>query len=126
MNEQGARGRYRVRPNFYILESMYKVVVIIPVSDAENMRQAIGDVGGGKIGNYSHCSFSVRGTGRFKPLPGAKPAIGEVGKLEEVEEERIEFVCADEALKAVLEVIQKNHPYEEPAVDVLKLADMGQ
>jgi hypothetical protein len=100
---------------------MYKVVVFIPVANANEMRQVIGDAGGGKIGNYSHCSFSTRGTGRFKPLEGAKPAIGEVGKLEEVEEERIEFVCLEEKLDTVLAAIRKAHPYEEPAIDVWSL-----
>ena len=104
--------------------SMYKVVVFVPVANADEMRQAIGDAGGGKIGNYSHASFSVRGTGRFKPLDSAHPAIGEVGKLEEVEEERIEFVCGEDALKGVLAAIRRVHPYEEPAIHVSKLTDV--
>lgn len=100
---------------------MYKIVVFIPVENADNLRQVIGEAGGGKIGNYSHANFSTRGIGRFKPLEGAKPAIGEVEKLEEVEEERIEFVCADELLKSVLAAIRKAHPYEEPAIEVWRL-----
>lgn len=104
---------------------MYKVVVFVPATNAEAIRQAIGDAGGGKIGNYLHCSFSTRGIGRFKPLEGAHPAIGEIGKLEEVEEERIEFVCAEEALEVVLAAIRRTHPYEEPAIDVWQLANIG-
>lgn len=103
------------------MNEKYKVVVIVPIANAEKIRQVIGDAGGGKIGNYSRCSFSSRGIGRFKPLEGAKPAIGEVGKLEEVEEERIEFVCEEGNLKAVLAAIHEAHPYEEPAIDVWKL-----
>lgn len=101
---------------------MYKVAVFVPIENAEALRTAIGDAGGGKIGNYSHCSFSTRGIGRFKPLQGAHPAIGEVGRLEEVEEERIEFICSDDVLKSVLAAIRAVHPYEEPAIDVWKLA----
>ena len=107
------------------MDAIYKVVVIVPVANAHEMRRVIGEVGGGKIGNYSHCSFSTKGIGRFKPLDGAHPAIGEVGKLEEVEEERIEFVCREDALKGVLVVIRKVHPYEEPAIDVWKLEDIS-
>lgn len=99
------------------------MVVYVPVGDADEMRRVIGETGGGKIGKYSHCSFSVRGIGRFKPLEGAKPTIGEVGKLEEVEEERIEFVCADSEVKAIVAAIRKAHPYEEPAIDCWQLAD---
>ena len=61
---------------------MKKIVVTVPVESADNVRQVIGEAGGGKIGNYSFCSFSVRGIGRFLPGEGAHPAIGEVGKLE--------------------------------------------
>ena len=61
---------------------------------------------------------TVKGTGRFKPLEGANPTIGEVGKLEEVAEERIETVCESDNLSDVLKAIKDVHPYEEPATDV--------
>lgn len=96
----------------------YKIVVYVPESHGEALRQAMGDAGSGVIGNYSHCSFTIRGTGRFKPKAGANPAIGEIGKLEAVEEERIETVCSPERLKDVLAAIRRVHPYEEPAIDV--------
>lgn len=96
----------------------YKIVVYVPESDADKLREAMGNAGAGKIGNYSHCTFTIKGTGRFKPLEGANPTIGEVGKLEEVAEERIETVCEGEKLSAVLKAIKDVHPYEEPATDV--------
>lgn len=100
---------------------MKKIVVTVPVADADKVRQAIGEAGGGKVGNYSFCSFSVRGTGRFLPGEGAHPAIGAVGKLEEVEEERIEVNCADEIVADVVAAIRAAHHYEEPAIDVYLL-----
>lgn len=100
---------------------MKKIVVTVPVADADKIRQAIGEVGGGKVGNYSFCSFSVRGTGRFLPGDGAHPAIGEVGKLEEVEEERIEVNCDDALIADVVTAIRVAHPYEEPAIDIYVL-----
>lgn len=100
---------------------MYKVVVYVPVADAERIRRAIGDSGGGNIGAYSHCSFSSRGMGRFTPTDNAKPAIGEIGKPEEVEEERIEFVCETHCIDKVIAAIRKVHPYEEPAIEVWKV-----
>jgi hypothetical protein len=96
----------------------YKIVVYVPETHAEALRQAIGDAGAGIIGNYSHCTFTIKGTGRFKPLPGAEPTIGEVGKLEEVSEDRIETVCEADKLQDVLKAIREVHPYEEPATDV--------
>jgi len=62
------------------MSKLVKLVVTVPELDADNLRKAIGDADGGKIGNYSHCSFSVKGIGRFLPENGANPAIGEVRK----------------------------------------------
>lgn len=102
---------------------MYKVVVFVPVGNADELRKVIGDAGAGHIGNYSHCSFSSRGTGRFTPEEGSKPSIGEIGKPQHVEEERIEFVCEKELLPKVLEAIRGAHPYEEPATEVYQLVN---
>jgi len=100
------------------MSNLVKIVVTVPEDNADELRQAIGNVGGGRIGNYTHCSFSVKGIGRFKPEDGAHPAIGEVGKLEEVIEERIEVTCEEDKLNNVVAAIRKVHPYEEPAIDV--------
>ena|SRR3989344_8310661 len=102
---------------------MKKIAVTVPVGNADALRQAVGEAGGGKQGNYSFCSFSVRGVGRFKPETGAKPAIGEVGKFEEVEEERIEVTCKDEDIASVLNAIRRTHPYEEPMIDVYAIEE---
>lgn len=96
----------------------YKIVVYVPEENAEALRKSIGDAGAGIIGNYTHCTFSIKGTGRFIPGPGSNPTIGEVGKLEETAEDRIETVCEEDKLKAVLKAIKDTHPYEEPATDV--------
>ncbi len=96
----------------------YKIVVYVPEDHADKLREAIGNAGAGEIGNYSHCTFTIKGTGRFKPEAGANPTIGSVGKLEEVLEDRIETVCAEDKLQAVLKAIKETHPYEEPATDV--------
>lgn len=76
-----------------------------------------------KLVLYSHCSYSVDGFGRYKPLEGAHPAIGEVGKFEEVLEERIECLCDRSKAKAVIEAMRKVHPYEEVAFDIYPLID---
>lgn len=102
----------------------YKVVVTVPENEADKLREAIGNAGGGRVGNYTHCSFSLKGTGRFLPVDGAKPAIGQVGKLEEVVEERIEITCDSESVKAVVAAIRATHSYEEPAIDVYKLEEV--
>lgn len=98
--------------------ALVKIVVFVPLSHADKVRAALAEAGAGHIGNYDACSFSSRGTGRFRPLKGAKPFLGSEGKIEEVEEERIEVVCKSENLETVLAAVKKVHPYEEPAIDV--------
>jgi hypothetical protein len=96
----------------------YKIVVYVPEDHADKLREAMGNAGAGKIGNYSHCTFTLKGLGRFKPEEGANPTIGSVGKLEEVSEDRIETVCSGDKLQDILKAIRDVHPYEEPATDV--------
>jgi len=105
------------------MSTYLKIVVFVPKTHTDIIRKALGDAGAGKIGNYSHCSYSVDGKGRFLPLEGAKPAIGDVGKYEEVIEERIECICEREIAKKVLEDMRKVHPYEEVAFDIYPLID---
>ena len=73
-----------------------KIVVFVPETHTDIVREVMGKAGAGKIGNYTSCSFSTKGIGRFKPEQGASPHIGEVGKSEKVVEERIETVCSRE------------------------------
>jgi hypothetical protein len=98
-----------------------KIIVYVPLTHADAVREAVGTAGAGKIGKYSFCSFSTRGIGRFKPEDGAQPHIGTVGKFEEVEEERIEVTCDSNTVDDVIAAIKKVHPYEEVALDVYKL-----
>jgi hypothetical protein len=106
------------------MEKRYKIVVYVPESHADKLREVMGTAGAGKIGSYSHCTFSVKGIGRFKPEEGAHPAIGEVGTLEEVSEERIETVCEASKLQEVLKAIHEVHPYEEQATDIYLLESL--
>lgn len=98
-----------------------KIVVTVPENGADNLRKVIGEAGGGKIGNYSFCSFTIKGTGRFLPEENSKPSIGEIGKIEEVREERIEITCNASDAKKIVAIIRNSHPYEEPAIDVYQL-----
>jgi hypothetical protein len=105
------------------MEKKYKIVVYVPESHGDGLREAMATAGAGVIGNYTYCTFTIKGTGRFKPNEGANPTIGEVGKVEEVEEVRIETVCSEEKLQTVLQAIRAVHPYEEPATDVYLLVE---
>ena len=98
-----------------------KLVVHVPLSHADVVRQAMGDAGGGKLGEYSHCTFSVRGIGRYKPSDSANPFIGQPGEYSSVEEERIEMPVDRSVLSKVIAAMKKAHPYEEVVYDVIAL-----
>lgn len=105
----------------------YHLIIYVPVPDAPRIREALARAGAGTLGNYDTCSFSSRGIGRFRPLKGAHPAIGTVGTVEEVEEERIEAmleVDSEDALREVLSAMTAVHPYEQPAIHVLPMATL--
>lgn len=95
-----------------------KIVTYVPSDDADAVRKAMGDAGAGKIGDYTYCSWSTTGVGRFLPGKNADPAIGMPGKHETVQEERIEMPCERKLVKKVLAAMRNVHPYEEVAFDI--------
>ncbi|MGI5129721.1 Nif3-like dinuclear metal center hexameric protein [Pseudonocardia sp. CA-107938] len=104
-------------------QELDKIVTFVPVGPSITaVHEALADAGAGRIGDYSHASFASAGTGQFKPLTGANPAIGEVGRLERVAETRLEMVLPRHRRSAVVAALRAAHPYEEPAFDVLELA----
>jgi hypothetical protein len=98
-----------------------KLVVFVPLSHADHVRQALGEAGAGRIGNYDFCSFSSLGVGRFRGNKQSHPAVGVPGQLAEVEEERIEVVVARSILNDVIAKVKTVHPYEEVAIDLYPL-----
>ncbi len=102
-----------------------KLTVYVPADAAAPVRAALAEAGAGRIGDYDLASFSVQGEGRFRPLEGATPARGSVGTVEVVSEARIEVVLERSLRPAVVAAMIAAHPYEEPAYDVVELADPG-
>lgn len=98
-----------------------KLVVYVPETHGDVVREAMGKAGAGIVGDYEFCSFSVKGIGRYIPLKTAHPTIGKIGKLEKVVEEKIETVCYQKDLDNIIKAIKKVHPYEEVALDVYPL-----
>ena len=91
------------------------LITFVPSSAAGKVKQALFDAGGGKLGNYSQCAFSTSGTGSFKPETGARPAIGQVGQKEEVQEERIELIFPNHLQPQLVQALLSSHPYEQVA-----------
>ncbi|HET7302654.1 MAG TPA: hypothetical protein VFI74_04975 [Candidatus Saccharimonadales bacterium] len=100
-----------------------KISTTVPTENADELRAALGKAGAGVFGEYRYCSFSVTGKGRFLPMAGANPHIGQVGELEIVEEEQIEVICDRAIAKQVIAALKQAHPYEEVIVEVIPLID---
>ncbi|MBW7473688.1 Nif3-like dinuclear metal center hexameric protein [Paenibacillus oenotherae] len=99
-------------------DKLYKLVVFVPQSHHEAVLQAIWKAGAGGIGAYDCCSFNIEGTGTFLPGEGAKPYIGKEGKLERVQEIRVETIVPQSVQRKVVQAMMKAHPYEEVAYDL--------
>ena len=99
-----------------------KWVVFVPAASVDAVREAMFEAGGGRIGNYSQCAWGVVGTGQFLPHEGAAPALGSVGTVGKVAEDRIEVIAPAAARSAVLNAMRSVHPYEEPGFDIYTLA----
>ncbi len=107
---------------------MYKFFVFVP-RDQKIIRtiiDAAAKAGAGKIGKYNKCSFITEGIGTWEAEKDAHPTVGEVGKIENIEEVKIEMQCPDDSIKQVVEAVKKVHPYEEVVIDVVKLEMLNQ
>lgn len=101
-------------------EELVKLVVFVPIEQFTQVRSALLPHTE-SIGNYRDCSFSAAGEGTFLPLEGAQPAIGAIGKLETVAEQRLELLVHKAQLPKVIRTLIAAHPYEEPAYDCYPL-----
>ncbi|MFC4320805.1 Nif3-like dinuclear metal center hexameric protein [Litchfieldia salsa] len=106
-------------------DSNKKIVVFVPGSSANKVREAMSAAGAGNIGNYSHCTYNTEGVGTFLPEASSHPVIGERGKLVEVEEIKIETIVPTSRQKAVIRAMLAAHPYEEVAYDIYSLENEG-
>ncbi|MDQ3503989.1 MAG: Nif3-like dinuclear metal center hexameric protein [Actinomycetota bacterium] len=105
-------------------ERLDKLVVFVPVEAADALLDTLAAAGAGALGDYERCAWTTTGTGTFRPLAGAAPAVGEVGRIEQVAEARLELVVPRPRREAVLAALLAGHPYEQPAYDLVQLADV--
>ena len=96
-------------------DTLHKLVTFVPQADTDRVLRALGEAGAGQIGNYKNCSFRTTGTGTFQPNEQANPHLGEAGKQEEVEEQRIEVMYPAHLSAQILAALREAHPYEEVA-----------
>lgn len=100
---------------------MFKLCFYVPASHLERVKRAVFSAGAGRIGDYDSCCWQVLGQGQFRPLDGSKPFLGQQGIVEVIPEYRVEMVCEAKSLNAAVAALLDEHPYEEPAWDVVAL-----
>ncbi len=103
--------------------NQYKLSVFVPVDFVDKVANAIFENGGGRIGEYTNCSFRTKGNGTFKGSGNSNPYLGEKNKIELVEEIKLEVLVDSWKLKKILTAIFETHPYEEVAYDIYPLAN---
>lgn len=103
--------------------NQYKVIVFVPEESVEILSQKIFNSGAGVIGEYEKCSFRTKGEGTFKGSELTKPYLGAKSNKEKVNEIRLEFIVNKWKLNSVISVINKYHPYDEPAFDIYPLSN---
>lgn len=101
-------------------EPLDVLVFYVPMFHKDDVLLALFEVGAGRVGDYEECVFYSKGMGEFRPVRGANPTIGEVGKIELVEEYRVELTFPRSLRDKVVATLRKAHPYEEPAFHVLR------
>lgn len=97
-----------------------KIVVFVPANDASKVIRAMASAGAGALGQYQGCSFAGKGEGRFTPLKGSNPYLGQPDQEEIVEEYRVEMICPRNKREKVVQAMRSVHPYEEPAFDLFE------
>lgn len=105
-------------------DALDKLVVFVPVEHTERLVDALAAAGAGRIGDYERCAWTTDGVGTFRPLSGASPSVGVVGRVEAVPETRVEMVVPTQLRRGVVEALRAAHPYEEPAFDLLAQASL--
>ena len=89
----------------------FKLIFFVPPSALAACKSAIFAAGAGRYpgpGTDTECCWVTLGTGQFRPGDAAKPNIGKVGALEEVQEARVETLClGEDTVRKAVEALKK-------------------
>lgn len=119
-----ALGLMKIKPLAPLANTLEKIVVFAPQSDAATIREAMWNAGAGNISNYDECSFTIDGEGTFKGNADSNPTIGKPMQRETLSEKRIEMIAEKWRIPAVVDAIRSVHRYEEVAYDVYPLSNV--
>lgn len=96
----------------------------VPEANAEDVKQALFDLGLGSHGEYDQCCWQTLGQGQFRPREGSTPYLGKQGHLERVPELKVEMICPESLVAVARQTLKSCHPYEEPAFHFTPILDL--
>ena len=100
---------------------MYKLCFFVPETHLEKVKNALFNKGAGRFGQYDCCTWQTLGQGQFRALVGSTPFLGEIGKVNKVNEYKVEMLCSEYVIREVVQTLLEIHPYEQPAYDVYEI-----
>lgn len=103
---------------------MYHLIVYIPTTHLELVKNAILEAGAGNIGGYDYCCWQTKGLGQFRASEFNSPFVGEIGKIHKEEEYKVEFVVEEKYIKDVIKAMKETHPYEVVAYSVFQMVNI--
>ena len=103
-----------------------KLTTYVPVDEAESLRNALFEARAGNIGNYSHCSFNVDGTGTYKANSNTNPTKGEIEKTHFEKETKLTVIYPKHQEKQILDTLFNTHSYEEVAYEITTIENKNQ
>lgn len=104
------------------MEPLDVLVVYVPPEATQDVLTALFRAGAGQVGDYQECAYVVTGQGQFRPIGAARPALGRVGQLTYVQEDRVELVLPRRLRTEVVAALVEAHPYQTPAFHLLETA----
>lgn len=107
-------------------EALKALQYYVQASHEQAVREALHAAGAGNIGEYSSCSFTSEGTGRFQPSSAANPHTGTANVLSELSEVKVEMIFPSHLSGQVIATLKSAHPYEEVAYSVTSLDNSWQ
>ncbi|MCE1165561.1 MAG: hypothetical protein LWX07_09200 [Bacteroidetes bacterium] len=107
-----------ITPLLHGYEKKNKVVTFVPLNFVDKLTFDMAAAGAGIIGEYTVCSFRMKGVGTFRPGAKSNPFSGSRGKIAFEEEVRLEMECGEDRLESVIDALLESHPYDEPAYEI--------
>ena len=100
-----------------------KIEIYVPEEYIINLRDELNKANACTIGDYDNVISITNVRGYWRPLEGSNPYNGEIGKVCEGVECKMEIRCKKECVKGAMKVIKEIHPHEEPLINIIPIVN---